>query len=131
MSNDTDLTTRIQEPSTLDSLHPSQTSWLFQGLQQLSSISTLLDDLDQGTAIAASDGSFDKNTSITTSGWIIESEDGKEFISGMSFPAFNSVCNGAYRGEIAGLLAITHMATYLAVKHGMNKATLTVGCNNI
>ena len=108
---------RSDEISLLDQLHPDKTPWLFQGIQQSPTIDTLLHDIETGTAVAASDGSFDKNTCITTGGWIIESQDGTEFISGMSTPAFTSTCKGAYRGEIAGLLSLTHMLTYLSVKH--------------
>ena len=115
----------------LEKLHPSKCPWLFHGLQRSTSISNLLDDMRGGKAIAASDGSYCKNTHITTAGWIIESDDGKEYVSGIAVPYFDSLCAGAYRGEVAGILAIVHMSTYLSLKHNFGRPLLCLSCDNV
>ena len=80
--------------------------------------------------MAACDGSYCPNTFVTTAGWILESEDGSEFISGVTTPSFSSECNGSYRAEISGILAIIHLTTFLPIKHDIGQISLVLGCDN-
>ena len=117
--------------SILDSLKPSKFPWLFNTIQRTNDIDQLLGDIQDGKAVAMSDGSYYSDTHITTAAWIIESQDGTQSISGLTIPYFSSTCHGAYRGEIAGLLAITHMVTYLALEHNLSTPSITIGCDNV
>ena len=96
-----------QLSSTLEKLEPVSCPWLFHGLQRSTSIQQLLLDLETGSAIAVGDGSYCPHTHTTTAGWTIESENGQEYISGITVPMFSPDCHGAYRGEVSSLLAIT------------------------
>ena len=124
------VTIAENEEALVDRLHPRQTQWLFHGMSQSPSIQKLLNDLSTGNAIAVSDGSFHQETLVTTSGWIVESADGSEYISGMGLPSFSATCKGAYRGEITGLLAIAHIVTYLSLKHNIQHPSVHIGCDN-
>ena len=125
------LASNQQELSISDKLQPNQTKWLFQQVHQSPSIKNLLTDLENGHAVAVSDGSFYESTGITTAAWTIKSKDGTEFVMRISTPAFSEQCNGSYCGEIAGLLAITHMVTHLCFKHNISHGQLHIGCNNV
>ena len=87
--------------------------------------------MENGHAVAVSDGSFYESTGITTAAWTIKSKDGTVFVMGISTPAFSEQCNGSYRGEVMGLLAITHMTTHLCLKHNISCGKLHIGCNNV
>ena len=125
------ITIPTDTPSILQTLKPSKFPWLFHSVQRTNAIDKLLDDIQQGKALAMSDGSYYASSHTTTAAWIIESSDGTQKISGLTIPHFSSNCHGAYRGEIAGLLAITHMTTYLALEHNLSTPTITIGCDNI
>ena len=122
----------IPHKSLQESLDPTKCKWLFQASQRSSSIANLLIDIQNGTAIGVSDGSYGiQNTTTTTAAWIVQSADGAEFISGVAVPPFNEDCKGAYRGEITGLLAIIHIVTYLCVAHDIDVGNIHIGCDNI
>ena len=115
----------------IEKLDPTKTPWLFVGVNKSSNMHHLIQDLMQGTLVAASDGSFCIDTSVTTAGWTLESRCGSQHISGIATPAFTTKCNGAYRGELAGLLSIVHMATYLCLSHNIPHTTITIYCDNV
>ena len=117
--------------SLLSKLHLSNTPWLFKGLQQSDTLSSLIEDLRSNQILAASDGSFCKDTSVTTAGWVLENATGSQFISGLTTPAFSVQCNGAYRGKLVGLLSIVHMSTYLCLQHNISHTVIHVSCDNI
>ena len=75
-------------------------------------------------AIAASDGGYYPDSHTTAAAWTIESEDGKEFISGMATPHFSPA-------ELTGLLSIVHMASYLCLTHNLTNPSLLITCANI
>ena len=122
---------QIQPETLLDKLHPSKSSWLFYGLQQSESITNLLQDLRNGSVITVSDGSYCPLTHTTTAAWTIESKAGTEYISGMEIPSKSATCSGSFRAETAGLLAITHMITYLCLKYDISNTHITIGSDNI
>ena len=62
---------------------------------------------------------------------MLESASGQQFISSIVCPSFSSICNGTYPGELAGLLASVHMATYLCLNHNIPNTIINVSCDNI
>ena len=114
-----------------EKLHPTCCQWLFHGLHQSESLVPLINSLHWNIAVAGSDGIFCPKTYTTTAGWTIKSAPGQLWLSGIVCPAFNSLCNGAYCGELAGLLAIVHMVTYLCLCHNVPSTTLVLSCDNI
>ena len=117
--------------SMVDKLDPQKFKWLFAGMQSSENINKIISDLENGTAVAVSDGSFGLNNSIvTTAAWIIQSQDGSQFISGVSTPAYNEGCKGAYRGELVGLLSIIHLTTFFCKKHQIRQGQIHIGCDN-
>ena len=115
----------------LNLLQPEKFPWLFNAVQRTPDITKLLHDLQKGTELAMSDGSYYPDSNVTTSAWILESSDGTQSISGLTTPFFSPTCNGAYRSEISGLLAIIHITTYLTLEHNLSEPTITIGCDNI
>ena len=91
----------------------------------------MINDLRQGRTVAVSDGSACPHTYVSTAGWILESKSGKEYISGMAVPFYSPTCSGSFRAEATGLLAITHMASYLCLKYDIDNADILIGSDNV
>ena len=119
------------EETLMEKLDPGKFRWLFSGMKRSDNIDKIIEDLKNNNIQAVSDGSFGLEGSIvTTAAWILKSQDGSQFLSGICTPPYNEGCKGAYRAELSGLLAIVHMTTYLSEKHGIQAGKVHIGCDN-
>ena len=119
----------IQHP--LHRLDPSLYKWLFFSITQSDRIDKILQDIQTGRCIAVSDGSFDPSSNHSTAGWVIESLDGTQYITGFSIVPTNSHTLGAYRSELCGILAICHMIIHLGHKFSIEQGKVFLGCDGL
>jgi hypothetical protein len=82
--------------------------YLFQFIKMSDDIDILLWDIADGTALCVGDGSYFEHMNICTSGWIICSQDGMQWIKGGGYiPGLEKDLN-SYRGEIGSLVGIVN-----------------------
>ncbi|GFH50742.1 hypothetical protein CTEN210_07218 [Chaetoceros tenuissimus] len=82
--------------------------YLFQFIKMSDDIDILLRDIADGTALCVGDGSYFEHMNICTSGWIICSQDGMQWIKGGGYiPGLEKDLN-SYRGEIGSLVGIVN-----------------------
>ena len=107
-----------------------ESKFVGQVLNSSASISKLIADLNSGTAVAVSDGSYYPDHKMGAARWLILSEDDTEFISGGGMCPGSANEVNAYRCELWGLLGIAAATWALeqAFPH-INSPGFTVGCD--
>ena len=88
-------------------------------------------DIRKGTAIAVSDGSYVKELGLGTAAWIIESEDGSQYIRGTCISPGPRTIQSAYRSEAIGLLAIIDYLHTLCDQQNLKEGKCTIACDGI
>jgi hypothetical protein len=86
-------------------------------------------DLHHNTAQMVTDGSY--KDSDGTAAWIIESQDGTEFIMGLSLVPGPSTIQNAYRSELTGILAILLKLQNIIKQWNFDSIGGTIGCDNM
>ena len=75
--------------------------------------------MEQGSAVVASDGSFNpkQSTQVCSAGWIVYCRKTKQRIKGNMFEI--SVNAGSYQGELLGLVAVHTLAIAISIYHNV------------
>jgi hypothetical protein len=86
--------------------------------------------MEQGTAVVASDGSFNpkQSTQVCSAGWIVYCRKTKRRIKSSMFEI--SVDAGSYRGELLGLVAVHTFAIAISIYYKVNKGEVQVICDS-
>jgi hypothetical protein len=103
--------------------------WIFFKVIQSPTTSNLFWDLHHNTAQMVTDGSY--KDSDGTAAWIIESQDGTEFIMGLSLVPGPCNIQNAYRSELTGILAILLQLRNIMQQWNFTSIGGTIGCDNM
>ena len=101
-SNDTGLHATYDEITT----SPPSVDWFMNYISHSSSTGQLLSSLQNGTAVAVSDGSYYPDTQIGSCGWIIASTNGGEWIQGGGIIPGDKKDQCSHRSELGGQVGI-------------------------
>ena len=117
------------QPSDQDT-QDSYKQWLFPHLEKHVSPNTIIECINQGTAIAATDGSYFESHSYGTAAWCIASSSFKILTEGKSIvPGINSI-HSSFRSELVGILAILTFLDSLDKDLFSSTAALEIVCDN-
>ena len=86
--------------------------------------------MEQGTAVVASDGSFNpkQSTQVCSAGWIVYCRKTRNRIKGSMFEI--SVDAGSFRGELLGLVAVHTLAIAISIYYKVHKGEVQVVCDS-
>ena len=103
--------------------------WAARRILMSVSIDSILTDLENGTAVAVSDGSF--KDEFGTACWIIENGNGTERIIGLIDVPGGDKDHDAYRSELGGLYGIVSAVKILEDIGGIKSGEIEIGCDGM
>ena len=104
--------------------------WLHANVWTSSSILKLLDEIRQGTAQAATDGSYKDTIRYGTASWTLESYDGTSSVTGTSIVPGVPELQGSYRSELVGLLALLQKLSDLCKQFSIQSGSVQIYCDS-
>ena len=105
--------------------------WLHCTVEQSDSITSLLEDIRNGSSRCVSDGSYNPHTQIGTASWIIESHNQLEYIRGTSIVPGHHSIQSAYRSELVGLLALLEQLHNFTIDYSIMDGETTIACDGV
>ena len=99
--------------------------WALNELLTTDSISDIVKDIENGTAVAVSDGSFKRNGG--TAAWIIENHTGTQRIMGNVNVPGTVLDQSAYRSEIAGVYGSVLVTEVIKETFGLERGGILIG----
>ncbi len=106
---------------------PLLQQWCFSELYCPDQAQVIAEALRAGTAIAVSDGSFQK--AHGTASWVLEGEDQHNHIQGDNVVPGDDEDHSAYRSELSGLYGIVITVHAICQYHHIDQGSITVGCD--
>jgi hypothetical protein len=106
-----------------------QLNWLHFKVVRTSSIELLLHDMITHKAFAVTDGSYHPFDDNGAAAWTIESENGTEYISGISLIPGDVSIQSAIRSELVGILAIFAYMQLLIDEFALHNVGGILGCD--
>jgi hypothetical protein len=103
-------------------------TWCTTFLEIPSLYSPLLPDIQSGSVLVVSDGSYNPTTKLGTAAWILEGRLSNIQISGSVITPGSASEQSAYRSELAGILVAITVINALASFHNL-KTSLTLHCD--
>ena len=101
--------------------------WVFANVSMTDSIDKIVTDIQAGTAVGVSDGSYKEE--FGTAAWVLEDSTGTQSIVGrLISPGFASD-QSAYRSEISGIYGMVAMVEGIAKVWKLTQGKITLGCD--
>ena len=85
----------------------TDSTWIAEHIRISNSISDLIADFKAGTTVSVSDGSYFKDIATGAAAWIIQSENGKEYITGDGVLPGRDSCQSSYQAELGGIFGLS------------------------
>ena len=108
-----------------------QTPWLNVEPCRTGSERHIASALQQGTAIAVSDGSYSEDKGVGTASWVISTSDKKNMITAGAVSPGGRQYQSAYRSEILGLLGILEQLQVKCKKWNITSGKCRIFCDGI
>ena len=115
-------------PQTLQDL-PASTHWATEAIEFEDDGITVANAIENGTAVAVSDGSL--KHCIGTAAYVMEGEGHYGRITGVNKVPGPIKEGDSYRCELSGLLSVACVTEALVKRHNIKEGRITVGCDNI
>jgi hypothetical protein len=109
----------------------SNTEWLLREADIAQNINSIKLSIQEGSAIAVSDGSFLDSHKLGSAGWIIEDNLQTQLIRGQTGSPGSPEVQCSHRSELAGILGIITHLNHLCNLHNIREGSITIGCDGV
>jgi hypothetical protein len=104
--------------------------WMWEHIEVVGELDTVIEAIKEGRAIWCTDGSFDRlqMPNVSSAGWVIFDSVSKQHIKGSFFEVSEDA--SAYRGELLGLTALHLVAAAISELFGVIENSNELFCDN-
>jgi hypothetical protein len=107
------------------------TDWLLGSTSNPPNTASIRHSIENGSALAVSDGSFSDTRKAGTAGWIIEDSNQAQQLRGTAQSPGSAEAQCSHRSELLGILGIICHINQFCSRHNITNGSVTIGCDGI